>query len=714
MAVDVNSKLRQARRDNLKRLLRPRHVAFVGGRHLDNCIATCRDAGFKGPVWVVNPHYKTLGGLPCVPSLDALPEPPDATFIAVSRERSINITARLSAMGAAGAICHAAGFGELGGEHRALQDDLTTAAGDLALIGPNCMGFVNAFDRVALWGDRSRIEPNDGAGVALISQSGALIYGTINIERVYPVGYGISIGNQAVIDMADVIDAVLDDPRVRCIGLYAEGLTDGRALGFALDRALKEEKPVVLLRGGGTAVSAERSFSHTGNLAVPDDFWRALVTRYRLIDVHSPKQLIETTKLLAVSGVPQGRRLFVASYSGAAGTLIADQAPSRGLVLPPVAPENHDRVRPTLPPEVTISNPLDLNLPWQSRDGVSMDNSHSIARCLADLSHGCADMLAFMLDVPPREGGQERASMPTIDAMIELGRTSGLPTFVASMFPEGLEPELRRRLLDAGVTPLLGMADALDAMAAVANYAEAHATSKQVGHAAMPLLLGAGPSEALVVDEWQSKGMLVKHDLAVPAGWCGTPEEARAAAESLGFPVALKLLSDTIAHKNRVGGVHLHLADGDAVDGALDTMRANLATALPGFSVDRVLVERMVHEPRHELLLGIKRHPELGLGLVIGRGGLDAERWRDYRLVLLPAPANDLAMALHDLGLGLDDTAASSVLRAMTAVAAFATEHAGTLSELDVNPLIVGADGVAIAVDALVVMAPRPFDDDEA
>ena len=336
---------RLARRENLKALLAPRHIAFVGGRQMERSIAMCRSAGFAGDVWTVNPRHESLAGIPCVGRVDELPRAPDAAFIALAAERSIGLVSELARIGARSAVVHATGFGERGAAFRRLEDRLVEAAGDMAIVGPNSMGVINNFDGVAIWPDLNDLEAVRGPGVAIISQSGAILFGITNTERAYPMGYALSIGNQAVVDAADAIDTVLDDERVRVVGLYLEGLSDGVALGEALARANRQDVPVVLLRGGGTPAAAERALSHTGKLAVPNDFWQALIDRYALVSVRSPKQLVETTKLLAVAGVPAGPRVFVTTYSGAACTLVAEQAPERGLELPPVPPANLERVR---------------------------------------------------------------------------------------------------------------------------------------------------------------------------------------------------------------------------------------------------------------------------------------------------------------------------------------------------------------------------------
>lgn len=692
--------LRQQRRANLARCLRPRRIAFIGGSHLERCIATCRDMGFDGIIHVVNPTRASLAGIACAPSVEALAQAPDAAFVALSQERTIETMAALAAAGAGGAVCHVAGFGELGGEHRVRQDRLAEAAGPLAMIGPNCMGFFNAFDRLALWGEHNPVAPVAGPGVALISQSGAFLFGIASVEQAYPMGYGISVGNQAAIDCTDLIDVVLDDPRVRVVGLYIEGLPDTAQLAGALAKAASQGVPVVLLRGGGTREAAERSLSHTGNLALPNDFWQALIDRYGVIRVASPKQLVETTKLLAVAGAPQGRRIFVATYSGAAGTLLAEQAPERGLELTPVSPANAAAIRPTLPEIITISNPLDLNLPWKSDSGVSMDNAASITGCLEDASRGTADTLVFMLDVPRRGHGADEPWLATIDAVIGLRERTGLPTVAASLLPEGLEPHLRERLLAAGVAPMMGFTETLDALGhAVAWHERHHALAAEPPMAPAG---GAMPVQGRALDEAASKAMLAPLGLAMPANWTGPAEQAASAAERLGFPVAVKLVSDTLLHKNRVGGVRLGLPDAAAVTAAVAAMARDIDLHAPGHGVARVLVERMVENPVAEVLLGIKRHRELGMALVIGRGGVAVEELRDYALVLLPAGERELDAALARLGPPANGLAA--LRQAARTVEAFALAHRDSLVELDINPVLVTRDGGAVAVDALVVM----------
>ena len=704
----MSDELRHKRRANFTTLLNPRHIAFVGGRHVERCISMCRGTGYAGEIWVVNPKYASLADIPCSPSIEALPSPPDASFIVVSAARSVEVVRSLSAIGAAGAICHASGFAELGGEHVTLQKELESAAGELAVLGPNCMGVINGFDRVAMWGDNGYFEAVDGNGVALISQSGAFLFGVTNVERAYPLGYGISAGNQAVLDIADLIEVVIADPRVRVVGLYVEGLLDGRQLGAALGNALEKEIPVVLLRGGGTQASAERSFSHTGTLAVPNDFWKALVERYALVEVHSPKQLVETTKLLAVSGVLPGPRVFFTTYSGAACTLLAEQAPARGLELPPVSDTNYARIRPTLPDVVTISNPFDLALPWQSDSPVKMEDAESIANCLKEATEGSVDAVVFLQDIPRAGGGRDATWLPAIDAMIQIARETGLATIVSSIFPEGLEPSVRRYALQNGVSPLMGMTECIESLAGSAGYRAALDVVNENPQTIPLLAAGLTPDRPAPLDEWESMQALVHYGVCFPKAWAGRWEEAVLAAEGMGYPVVVKALSEQLPHKSHVGGVHLLLHDADAVLRAIESIRDDVSRAVPGLVVTKVVVEKMVLDGVLELIIGVKRHPALGTALVVGRGGSAVESLRNYALVLIPATDRELHGALSRLGLGLEPGARQNLLKTLRSVEAYALDNLETLSELDVNPVIVRSDTSVVAVDALAVVTRVP------
>jgi acyl-CoA synthetase (NDP forming) len=300
---------RTARRANLKRLLSAKSIAFVGGAGLARAVDYCRVFGFDGDVWTVNPKYDEIGGIACVPTLGDLPGVPDAAFLAVSAERSIPMVAELAAMGAGSVVCYTAGFAEV--DDGKLQDELTAAAGDsLALVGPNCIGIINFFDAVPVAiGNHGLDRPE--RGIAVIAQSGTITINIIGSDRSLPVGYLLSIGNQAVLDMADYIDVIADDPRVSAIVLYIEGLKDARAFAAAAAKAFAKGIPIVALKAGLSETGRQIALSHTGSMAGAPELYQALFDRLGIVSVNSFSELLETVKVLAFGAPPAGNRLSI-------------------------------------------------------------------------------------------------------------------------------------------------------------------------------------------------------------------------------------------------------------------------------------------------------------------------------------------------------------------------------------------------------------------
>lgn len=690
--------------DNLYRLLRPRHIAYIGGAQVEGPIQASRNAGYSGEIRVVNPVRDRLAGLQTYARIEDLPEAPDAALIALSPERSIEAVSALASIGAAGAVCMAAGFAELGASGADLQQQLREAAGDLAVIGPNCMGVLNLFDGAAIWGAGGHVEAPGAGGAAIISQSGAFLYGITNVEQGFPLGYAISTGNQAVVDMADCIEAVLFDERVRAIGLYLEGLSDGAALGRACWHALEKGIPIIALKGGDTAEAERVAKSHTSAMVVERDLWLAFSERYGIVEVSTPKAMVESLKLLTVGGVPRGNRLSAITFSGGLNSLIAAQAPAHGLELPQPQPTNAERMRSQLPEIVPVANPLDLNLPWLSKTGMSLKDGDRIAACLTDFADGVADVATLFVDVPrPDDIGSDKDWYPSMEAMAKVGENLGIPVAVAGILPEGLYPALRKHLLAHGIAPLLGFSDTLEALAVATQLGEKH-LQMQAATAPDELLTRHDPgAPSILLDEAESKAALRAHGLVTPAFAVSGREQLADTTTKIGFPLALKLVSSEIPHKARMGGVHLGLESVDAVEAAARAID-DAAIAYHGKPVERFLVEAMIDAPRDEYIIGIKQQSALGLALMIGRGGVDVEKLNRRATVLLPLVERDLEKALHSIGLAADTPGYEAMRDVARVVAGYAIENRARLHSLDINPLIINAAGAAIAADALIEM----------
>ena len=696
------------RHGNLDRLLRPRHIAYIGGSQVAGPLALSQRAGFSGDLWVVNPNRDEIGGLQTFARIEDLPQAPDAALIALSPQRSIEAIAALAAIGAGGAVCMAAGFAELGESGTDLQQQLQQVAGDLAVVGPNCMGVLNLFVGAAIWGSGGNIERPDHAGAAIISQSGAFLYGITNVEQGFPLGYAISTGNQAIVDIADCIESVIADNRVRAIGFYLEGLDDGAALGNACWHALEKGIPLIAMKGGDTAAAESVAISHTSAMVVERDLWRAFSERYGLVEVSSPKAMVEALKLLTIGGIPRGNRVSAITHSGGLNSLIVAQAPDLGLELNQPTTDNADIMRAQMPEIISIANPLDLNLPWTSKTGMSLQDGEQIAECLGCLASEVSDMAVMFLDVPRPDGmGADTDWYPSMEAMVKLHDALDIPCAVAGILPEGLVPELRRHLIKLGIAPLLGFDDAMEALSIAVRVNSIH---RQKRGQPRPDDLLTDPADAKpnaqrrMLDEAESKTLLASYGLETPEFCVSNRDQAADDAQKIGFPVALKLISNEISHKAKMGGVKLSLDTKTAVDEAVNEITEAVAQH-GGKRIDNFLLERMIENPRDEYIIGIKRQAALGLAMMIGRGGVNTEVLDIHRTVLLPLADADLIEAMA--GIGLHETSAgyASMLAAAQAVAAYALDHRHRLQSLDVNPLIVTESGAAIAADALIVLS---------
>ena len=688
---------RARRRRNLKRLVNARSIAFIGGDMAAGGIAYCRAVGFSGDIWAVNPNRTALEGVPCAPSVDDLPGVPDASWVAVSAERAIDAIARLNAMGSPSAVVYTAGFSETG--DGALERRLVEAAGDMAVVGPNCMGVVNYLDGVpvALTPDLGTERPEHG--VALVAQSGTMIGNMVNSGRSLPVSHLFSMGNQAVTEIADAIDVLADDARVDAILLYVEGLRDAGAFARAAARAFDRGKTIVAMKAGASETGRDVAMSHTGSLAGPPELYDALFDRLGIVKVETFPELLEMSKLFAFDGAPRGNRLMVETCSGTDSGYCADLAERHGVVLPKLDGEAREAVERVIPAIATPANPLDVTMEqWGDREAQ--------ATSLIALLRQPSDAAALVINLPLR--GETSSFDPAIEAMLDVKAATDLPCYVITNLPEGAPERVRKLLFAHGVIPLQGMEDAMSCIGRAARYAAERERLRAAGGPDVRLLNGRAPGAATLLDEAESKARLRSRGVAVPSSeLCGGPGEAVAAAERLGYPVVLKGRGAGLAHKSELGAVAVNLGDAAAVRRAADAVgRA------PG--ADALLVEEMVTDGVAETIVGVTRDPTLGLGLVVGMGGVLAELLRDRATLLLPTRREAVEDAVAGLrgyplltgyrGRPAGDVAA--LTETVMAVARFAEDHAESLVELDLNPVVVRPAGKgAVAVDALLRIA---------
>jgi acetyl-CoA synthetase len=662
----------------LKRLLRPGTVAVIGGDSAAKVIRQCRRIGFEGEIWAVNPRRQVLAGVPCVPTVSDLPGVPDASFVAAPPQATLPVIRELRERNAPGAVCFAAGFAETGAEGRALQQQLRDAAGDMAVMGPNCHGFLNYLDGVALWPDEHGGRRSE-RGVALIAQSGNIAINLTMQQRGLDYSYVISVGNNCVLDMHHYIDALLDDPRVSAIGLHIEGLDDIHAFSNAAIRALRQGVPIVALKAGRSARGAEIAMSHTGSLAGSDALYSALFARLGIARCDTVAHFLETMKFVAAVGALPAPTVGSMSCSGGDASIVADNAAALGLETPSFSAESARKLQELLGPNVDVSNPLDYHLyVWGDHDKLVESFSEVLRNEFA-----CT---LLVLDYPAGSDNDDTNWQIAEQALLAAVHATGQRAVIVSSLAETMSADVRERLKKAGIVAMQA-----------ATIGVAQGNVEQI----LPVMVvDELTGEPAMFDEWHSKQLLAGAGVAVPSGRLCGGDDVVAAATDIGYPVVLKAVSSRLAHKSEAGAV---------VVGLKDATELGAAAARLADRYDRFLVEQMIRPVVAELIVGVSRDPTFGLSLLIGTGGVLVELLDDTVSLLLPVQREEARMALASLKAGAllggyrggpaGDVEAA--LDAIEAIAAFATEHADSLLELDVNPLLVTPQG-AIAADALI------------
>ncbi|WP_027946787.1 acetate--CoA ligase family protein [Amycolatopsis taiwanensis] len=680
--------------DNLRRLLNPRHIAVFGGDAAAEVIRQCRQAGFGGRIWAVHPRRQSIEGLTCYPNTAALPEVPDAAFLAVPREATVKVLAELADRGAGGAVCHASGFAEDGPTGAAWQREFVDAAGSMAVIGPNCIGVLDYLDGVALWADQHGGQRVD-RGVAVITQSGNLGQNMTMQRRSLPLARMVTVGNAAVTGVAELVSAMLDDSRITAIGLHLEGIDDPVGLSHVALRALRQRVPIVVLKTGRSELGAKANLSHTSSLAGADVLCDAFFRRTGIARVDQVGAFLETLKFLHVHGALPDARIASASCSGGEAALVADLAHEYGIELPPLPEDTAGRLRTLLGERVSVANPLDYHTYiWGDLDAQR--------DCFREFLGAEFDTHLLVLDVPREDRCSTQAWHTTVDAVLSAHRDTGARTCVVSSLPEGLPELVRTRLLAEGIAPMQGIAECLGAVAAARRIGLA----QKAADAALPLDAVTGtPAGTVQLNEWDGKRALAEWGVPVPPGALASAATTVDVARNIGFPVVVKAVSGTIAHKSEVGGVWLGLADESQVRDAV--------AGMAGLS-EKFLVERMVQDAVAELIIGVHRDTQFGLALTIGAGGTMVELLNDVTTLLPPVRREEIGAALRSLRIwpllegfrGRAPGDVDAIIDTVEAVAGYARRYASTLRELDVNPLLVLPEGSGVvAADVLIRLA---------
>lgn len=665
----------------LGRFFRPTSIAVVGGgAWCEAVVRGCRGTGFEGPIWPVHPKRSLMEGLPVFRTVEDLPSAPDACFIGVNRNATIDVVRALSRRGAGGAVCFASGFREAD-DGGGLHDALLTAAGAMPLLGPNCYGFINALEGAALWPDVHGLKPVE-RGVAIIGQSSNILLNLTMQRRGLPIAYLIAAGNQAKLDMASIGQELLDDDRVTALGLHVEGFGDIRRYEALAAHAEALGKAIVVLKAGRSAAARQATLSHTASLAGSEAGADALMARLCMHRANSLTQFLSILAITHLHGRQRFERIASLSCSGGEASLVADTAEGLPLAFPSLGDGQKTALRKHLGDGVPLANPLDYHTDiW--RDAAALQAVY------ATVAEDPVDIACLVLDYPHGDRCDPAEWDVALKALIAAKKQTKRNFALVASLPENMPEYVAEQAMQAGIIPLFGFDDALSSLVA---------TQQGRGVHQEPVLLGNATGTPATLSESEAKLALQAFGLTVPpAARVATAEEAAARARTIGFPVVLK--GEGAAHKSEAGLVRLGLMTEDELREA--------ARAMP---TDSFLVEGMVTNAVAELLVGIVHDPAHGFVLTLGAGGTFTELLDDCTSLLVPSSRDAIAAALSGLKIakllnghrGKMPADRRTILDGIEAIQAYVVANQDSVVEVEINPLLVTPDD-AIAVDALIV-----------
>ncbi|NMH98770.1 acetate--CoA ligase family protein [Pseudonocardia acidicola] len=696
----------------LTALLDPASIAVIGASDDPDKIGGrllrfLSDYGFAGKVLPVNPTRDTVQGLPALRAADQLPEGVDLAVVVTAAGAAPDAVAACARRGVRACVVLSSGFAELGGDGERVQREMvaTARAHGMRLLGPNCQGVANlASGAVTSFSSTFTNFPLRDGAVAIVSQSGAVAGMLAALQHPHATGlrYWVATGNEADVTVAELIDAVLDDPGVRVVQAYGEHLADAPRLAAAAEKARRSGKAVLMVKAGATEAGAKAAGSHTGALAQPEVVVEAFLRRHGVVRARSLGELSELSRVFGTSVPVRGNRLAIVSNSGGLGVMMADAAVAGGLELAELTEGTRKALRAVLPSFAAVGNPVDVTGQIVQQPRVLTDVLPLLA------ADPWVDIVLVALGIVGPTYDID-AIVSDIAALHAEAATRGVLVAAASV---GGRPDLGERLTARGVPTFDDDAACVRAVARFAEHCEwlRRTPPPAAAPLAVPLPEGAPPG---FLSEHAGKALMAAWELPVVPGRL-VPSPAAAARVDLGYPLVVKLCSPAAAHKTELGAVRLGLTHADAVERAAAEVLAAGRTA--GVTpIEGVLVERMVRGGV-EISLGATWDPVFGPTVLVGSGGVHVEVLRDFQLLIPPLDRAGVAdalraLAIHPLLTGARGAEPLDVDALVDLVLRFSTHFAatgGALPEIDLNPVFVLRDGVVVA-DALVrVAGPDP------
>jgi acyl-CoA synthetase (NDP forming) len=698
-------------------MLHPHNIVLVGatdkpGNYAERIWNNLVKYGFEGGLYPVNAKRETIWGVPCFKDFASLPEKPDHVLVLVPARFAVQVIRDAAAAGARSATIVTSGFSELQDEEsQKLAAELQTAIREtgLAVTGPNCLGNLSAGEKLFTNIDDRIVTMEQGA-VAIAGQSGAIVMAIRQAleDRGVGVGYMVTTGNEAGLETPDLMRYFAEDPSIKVIVVYLEGVRNTKAFRDACKAARAASKPVIALKLGSSEGGRAAAMAHTGALAGSIETFDAIATREGVIRVGGLDELIETTECFVHAAVPKGDRLAAVTLSGGKRGMLIDAFYAEGLNFAPLSPHVSGELAKMLGPGSIVGNPLDAGFAAVVDPSVYMK---SIKLMIDDPD---IDIVIVDAEFPKTSHEQRERNLRIVNEMAS--RASKPVIYISAMsigfteFTKGLRKSLPH------LAVMQGMDRAVTAIKSLLAYARLRkevpdivSSSKPTARAVLAKALTSATGAAL--DEVASKKLLKAYGIPVSKeGIAQTAAEAVKIAKQIGFPVVAKVVSAEILHKSDIGGVVLNLNSAAEVKKAFAdiTARVNKLKGKP--KLDGILIAQQVKADL-ELVVGASLDAEMGPVVLFGTGGIDIELMKDVALAGAPLDEAEARLLIGRTKAGVKMRGyrgkpalhEASAVKALVGLSNLIADAGDRIASIDINPFLINAR-TGVAVDGLIVL----------
>jgi acyl-CoA synthetase (NDP forming) len=697
--------------ESISSLLNPKSVVILGasakpGSSARNIIKTLKLNGYKGEINLLGRNSGDIDGIEIKTSLNDLPKGIDLGILAIPAASVYDAIVDLKSIDVKTVVCMSAGFAELGEEGHALQDKIGKYAyeNNIRLVGPNCIGYfnyVNNFHLVLI--DLPKQVPfdkNGSKGVAIITQSGGigLFIGQSLGKRAVPTSYSVTIGNQADIELSDLIDFFIEDEYTGAIAIYAEEIKNPQNLLNAVKRANAVNKNVILMHSGRSEASRSITQSHTGSLTGDYTLMETKLLNAGVAMVNSLDELITLSELLLRFPKPVSGEVGLLTHSGAVCAIATDQFEDCNLVMAALSSDIEEKLKEIIPEYLPARNPFDV--------GVEAARDPELVGKGLDLLL-TEPKIGSTLVVLPTDQDIGTKSIFLNGFIDSMKKHPEKPAIYVPLDESNIyEPEFMTLARDNGVVLGKSMESAVKALSNVDKLCRNKSKQRRKNEIIKIDMISQLDSGN--VPEYKSKEILAKLDIPIPKGALAKDEnEAIKIANELSYPVVLKAQSAKLAHKTDAGGVVLNIKSDDELKIAFNKMMTDIEAI--GIKLDGILIEGMA-QMGPEIVIGARRDEQWGPVVLVGLGGIWIEILKDVCLITPDLGVDAIVDEISSLksaallkgARGAEAVDIKAIAQTVTKIADLIVSNE-RISEVEINPLVAKAEGV-FALDALVVL----------